>query len=102
MLQSTYKGIYLAEYREFVVRQQPVGLVQKEVSPDELFEAPIFTLDEPVSTLALWKNKTRKSRSSRVSLQLRVMIRGLPRRGSTFVVGKIINRVSRALGSENL
>lgn len=51
--QLTYKGIYLTEYREFVVGQESVGLVQKEVSPNELLESPIFTLDEPVSTLAL-------------------------------------------------
>lgn len=57
--QLTYKGIYLTEYREFIVGQESIGLVQQEVSPNELLEAPIFTLDEPVCTLALWKQNVR-------------------------------------------
>ncbi len=34
----------LAEKRQFVVRQETVGLVKKKVAPDEFLEAPIFTL----------------------------------------------------------
>lgn len=61
----TYKGIYLTEYREFVVWQETIGFVQQEISPNELLKTPIFTLDEPVSTLALWKhNIVTVSRSS--------------------------------------
>jgi hypothetical protein len=35
----------LAEERQLVVRQKSVGLVEKKVAPDELLEAPVFTLE---------------------------------------------------------
>jgi len=44
---------YLAEYSKSVVRQQTVRLIHEEVSADELLEAPVLALHEPVSTLTL-------------------------------------------------
>lgn len=53
LLLRVVSGPYLTEQRQLVVRQQPVGLVQQEVPPDELLEAPVLPLDEAVRALAL-------------------------------------------------
>lgn len=44
---------YLAEKRQFVIRQQTVGLVQEEDPPYKLFENPGLPLDKAVRPLAL-------------------------------------------------
>ena len=47
------KVTYLAEYGKSIVGKKSVGLVHEKVSTDELLEAPVFALDEPVCPLAL-------------------------------------------------
>ncbi len=44
---------YLRVQGELVVGQQAVDLVEKEITADELFETPVFTLYEFVSSLTL-------------------------------------------------
>lgn len=48
-------SFYLAEYREFVVRQETVDFIEEKVASDELLEAPVLPLHEAVRALALWK-----------------------------------------------
>ena len=45
--------MYLAEYGKSIVGEKSVGLVHEEVSSNELLEAPVFALNEPVRPLAL-------------------------------------------------
>lgn len=46
-------GAHLTEQGQFVIWQEPVGLVQQEISPDELLEAPVLALHEAIGALAL-------------------------------------------------
>ena len=39
--------VYLAEECELVIGKESIGLIHEEVSPDELLEAPVFSLDKP-------------------------------------------------------
>ena len=43
----------LAEERQLVVRQESVGFVEKKITPNEFFEAPIFTLEKEVKILII-------------------------------------------------
>lgn len=47
------KKTYFTENGEFVVRQESIGLIEEEVSSDELLEAPVFSLHEAIGSLAL-------------------------------------------------
>lgn len=47
------KKTYFTENGEFVVGQESIGLVEEEVSPNELLEAPVFSLHEAIGSLAL-------------------------------------------------
>lgn len=50
-------NIYLTEKSKFVIRQESVGFIQEEISPDKLFKAPVFALDKPVGSLAFCNKK---------------------------------------------
>ena len=53
----------LAEDGELVVRQEAVALVHEKVSSDELLEAPVLALHEPVCPLAFcWQKEAQLSR----------------------------------------
>jgi len=45
---------YLTEQSELVIRKKSVSFIQQEISPDELLEAPVLSLDEAVGSLAFW------------------------------------------------
>jgi len=53
-----YNAEHLAEYSKSVVGQQSVGLVHEEVSSNELLEAPVFALHEPICPLTLYTRVT--------------------------------------------
>ena len=40
---------HLTEEGELVIGKETIGLIHEEVSPDELLEAPVFSLDKPES-----------------------------------------------------
>jgi len=46
-------GQYLTEYGESVVRQEAVRFVHEKIATNELLEAPVFALHEPICALAL-------------------------------------------------
>ena len=41
---------HLTEERELVIGEESVGFLHEEISPDKLFEAPVFALNEPDTT----------------------------------------------------
>ncbi len=45
---------YLTEQSELVIRKKSISFIQQEISPDELLEAPVLSLDEAVGSLAFW------------------------------------------------
>ena len=47
-------GTHLAVDGELVVWQESIGFVKEKVSSDKLLEAPVFSLDEAIGSLALW------------------------------------------------
>lgn len=47
-----YMTPYLTEQSELVIRKKSVSFIQQEISPDELLEAPVLSLDEAVGSLA--------------------------------------------------
>lgn len=57
LLSFSGMGSYLTKQGELVIRQKTVGLVQQEVSADELLKAPVLPLDKPVCPLALCKRE---------------------------------------------
>lgn len=54
---------YLTEQSELVVWKKAICFVEKEISPDELFEAPVFPLDESIGSLAFCKGRKKKNQS---------------------------------------
>ncbi len=49
-----YMKHYLTEQSELVIRKKSISFIQQEISPDELLEAPVLSLDEAVGSLAFW------------------------------------------------
>jgi len=50
---NTLKVTYLTKYGKPVVRKKSIGLIHEEISSNELLEAPVFALHEPVCPLTL-------------------------------------------------
>lgn len=59
LLSFSGMGSYLTKQGELVIRQKTVGLVQQEVSADELLKAPVLPLDKPICSLAFCRAKER-------------------------------------------